>query len=405
MPDSLVARRLTRLILAGIVLAAGGISLYVPLVLAAVGAGFSGTWAATIIFATNLGRVIGSFIASRQALFTERPAALVATILLEGVALFAMAFASAPLAYGAAALAAGLGSGMSFPGMKAWLLRIPGGEPSRVFAELSLAMRLGMLWGYVAGAFVPPGRLLEVFSVVLVSFVAYAAAMGLATRRITALAQAPSTTPVPRAGDAPTPPDEPVPIGLRTLIALSALFWLLMIQPTVAMSLHVPRYVPELPVQTTYWVMTLTILLLQTRVTPLARGLAGHARYLRLGFAVQGAGFALMALAGTHATAVVIAAVLLALGQVLFVPSSDVLLTAIARARGLAPGPLMARQLVQQNLGVMLGALAAGALFDLGVAHGWPALSWSLLALASAAALALSVSRHRARHAAQQPSA
>ena len=168
----------------------------------------------------------------------------------------------------------------------------------------------------------------------------------------------------------------------------NAAFWFLTIQPTVTMSLYVPRYVPGLPVSTTYWVTTVIVLLLQMRVTAMAHGVAGHLRFLRAGCLCMLAGFCAMAVAGGHVAPVLLAAVLLALSQVFYGPSFDVLVSGDARARGLDTGQTMARQHFWQNLGMMTGSLAAGALFDLGVRWQWPALGWVVLAAGSIALLA-----------------
>jgi hypothetical protein len=65
-----------------------------------------------------------------------------------------------------------------------------------------------------------------------------------------------------------------------------------------------------------------------------------------------------------------------------------VLVSGDARARGLDTGQMLARQHFWQNLGMMTGSLAAGALFDLGVRWQWPALAWIVLAVGSLAMLA-----------------
>jgi hypothetical protein len=64
------------------------------------------------------------------------------------------------------------------------------------------------------------------------------------------------------------------------------------------------------------------------------------------------------------------------------------LVAGAARARGLDPGQMMARQHFWQNLGMMTGSLAAGVLFDLGVRWQWPAFGWIVLAAGSLALLA-----------------
>jgi MFS family permease len=375
-----------RLVFTGVALASGGIAFYVPLLLSAVGLAHSGAWAAGILFGTNLGRLVGSHLASRHGVFTQRRGAIVGNILLEGVALFSMAFIASPGGLAAVATLAGLGSGLSFPGMKSCLMRLPGVDGARVFAGLSLALRLGMALGYLAGALVGANHLTAVFSVLLVMFVGYAGLMDLAMRDIASAPAEPSATPAPQAAPAPSA-DAPLPVALTPVLLANAVFWFLTIQPTVTMSLYVPRYVPGLAVSTTYWVTTVTVLLLQLRVTRLARGTAGHLAFLRIGIACMAASFALLALAGGRAVPVLAAAVLLALSQVFYSPSLDVLVAGDARARGLDLGKTMARQLFWQNLGMMSGSLFAGALFDEALRRAMPSLAWSIPATCSLAML------------------
>ncbi|MEP6504834.1 MAG: MFS transporter [Betaproteobacteria bacterium] len=382
-----------RLIYLGVALASGGIAFYVPLVLSTVGLTHSGVWAAAILFGTNLGRVAGSHLASRDGVFTRRARAIVANILVEGVALFSMAFLPAPWMLVAAATVAGLGSGLSFPGMKNALLRLDGLDPARAFAGLSMSFRVGMVAGYLAGAVVGANHLVAVFTALLALFVAYAAAMRTvladidAGQRVEAARPAPAAPPI-----APLAVAAPPRLDIALLLLANAMFWFLTIQPTVTMSLYVPRYVPGLPVSTSYWVTTVTIALLQMHVTRRARDVAMHLAFLRVGCACMLAAFCAMALAGAHVAVVVGAAVLLALSQVFYGPSLDVLISTDARARGLDTGRMMARQQFWQNLGMMTGSLAAGVLFDLGVRWGAPAFGWSVVAVGALGLLgALSV--------------
>ena len=393
-----------RLIYTGVALASGGIAFYVPLMLSAVGLAHSGVWAAGILFGTNLGRLVGSHVAGRRSALTQRSGVIVGNILMEGAALFSMAFLAAPWMLVAMATVAGLGSGMSFPGMKNALLRLPGLDSSRAFAGLSMSLRLGMVGGYLAGALVGGDHLVTVFSVLLAMFVAYAGCMRVVLRDIEAAQRTalPRATASASAVAADAPPAAPLSIGW--LMASNAVFWFLTIQPTVTMSLYVPRYVPGLPVSTTYWVTTVIVLALQMRVTAMARGGAGHLRFLFVGIWCMLASFCAMAAAGTHAGPVLAAAVLLALSQVFYGPSFDVLVTGDARARGLDTGQVLARQHFWQNLGMMTGSLAAGALFDLGLRWGWPAFGWLVLAGGSLAMLAaLAVVRRRAAVLLQAP--
>jgi hypothetical protein len=384
----------------GVALASGGIAFYVPLMLSTVGLAHSGAWAAGILFGTNLGRLVGSHFASRHGVFTQRRGAIVANILLEGVALFSMAFFAAPWMLVAVATLAGLGSGLSFPGLKNYLLKLRDVDSARIFAGLALALRLGMALGYLAGALVGAAHLTAVFTALLAMFVGYAAFMDVAMRDIDASVRD-ATPPMPAATPAVMPvaatPAAALDVNISAMLLMNAAFWFLTIQPTVTMSLYVPRFVPGLAVSTTYWVTTVTILLLQMRVTRLARATAGHLAFLGVGIACMAISFATLALAGSRIAPVLVAAVLLALSQVFYGPSLDVLVASDARARGLDIGKTMARQLFWQNLGMMGGSLFAGVLFDVALRRGLPSLSWIVPGAGALVLLALSLGALRAR--------
>ncbi len=375
-----------RLIYTGVALASGGIAFYLPLMLSTVGLAYSGMWAAAILFGVNLGRLAGSRFASRHALFTQRSGAIVANILLEGVALFSMAFLARPWMLVTAAIVAGLGSGLSFSGMRNALLRIAGLEPGRAFAGLSIAFRVGMSGGYLAGALVGAAHLTAVFSVLLLLFMAYAIAMHLALGDIAAAERVAQQAPAPAPRVDALPGRTAAP--LARLLAATLVFWFLTIQPTVTLSLYVPRFVPGLPVSSTYWVMTVTVLVLQMRVTALARDARGHLRFLRLGIACMLAGFCVMCIPAGGVAPVLLATVLLALSQVFFCPSMDVLVADAAHAGGLDTGRTLARQHFWQNLGTMCGSLAAGAVFDLSLRWSVPWLTWAVVAAGALAMLA-----------------
>jgi MFS family permease len=222
-------------------------------------------------------------------------------------------------------------------------------------------------------------------------FVGYAAFMDLAMRGIEAAAVDMPPAPIAVRSTPDAAADVPAvapPGDMTAMLLMNVAFWFLTIQPTVTMSLYVPRYVPGLAVSTTYWVTTVTVLLLQMRVTRLAGGAAGHRLFLAIGIVCMATSFATMALSGGHVAPVLVAAVLLALSQVFYSPSLDVLVTGDARARGLDLGKTMARQLFWQNLGMMSGSLFAGALFDQALRLGTPSLGWSVPAAASIALLA-----------------
>ena len=391
-----------RLMYLGVALGAGGVAFYVPLMLSQVGQHFSGVWAASILFATNLGRTLGSHFGSRHSFFTERPAAIVSSILLEGLALFSMALLHAPWAFATVALAAGLGSGLSFPGLKNYLLKLKDLDSARLFAGLSMAIRLGMLFGYFSGALVTARHMTAVFTAILMMFIGYATFMRLAIGDILANPpsepQAPqepaSTTTAARSITASVEARQP---ALISLLLSNVVFWFLTIQPTVALTLYVPRFVPGMSVSTTFWISSLTVLLLQMRVTRVAKNADSHLGFLLFGYGSLLASFALMAVAGSEAWLVMSAAVLLALGQIFYVPSFDVIVSGYAKEHGMQTGPMMARQHFYQNIGVMCGSLVAGGLFDLGVHWGMPALNWCVLAVLAAVMLLLLTTGARRR--------
>lgn len=102
----------------------------------------------------------------------------------------------------------------------------------------------------------------------------------------------------------------------------------------------------------------------------------------------MGASFVAMALAGGNVAMVLAASALLALAQVFFAPSLDVLVSGDARARGADTGRMLARQQFWANLGMMTGSLFAGALFDEALRRALPSLTWSVPALGTLALLA-----------------
>jgi MFS family permease len=391
-----------RLMYLGVALGAGGVAFYVPLMLSQVGQHFSGVWAASILFATNLGRTLGSHFGSRHSFFTERPAAIVSSILLEGLALFSMALLHAPWAFATVALAAGLGSGLSFPGLKNYLLKLKDLDSARLFAGLSMAIRLGMLFGYFSGALVTARHMTAVFTAILMMFIGYATFMRLAIGDI--LANPPSEPQAPQEPASTTTAARPITASVEarqpaliSLLLSNVVFWFLTIQPTVALTLYVPRFVPGMSVSTTFWISSLTVLLLQMRVTRVAKNADSHLGFLLFGYGSLLASFALMAVAGSEAWLVMSAAVLLALGQIFYVPSFDVIVSGYAKEHGMQTGPMMARQHFYQNIGVMCGSLVAGGLFDLGVHWGMPALNWCVLAVLAAVMLLLPTTGARRR--------
>jgi predicted MFS family arabinose efflux permease len=102
-------------------------------------------------------------------------------------------------------------------------------------------------------------------------------------------------------------------------------------------------------------------------------------------------------LVDNQAWLVISGAVLLALGQIFYVPSFDVVVSGYTKEHGMQTGPMMARQHFYQNVGVMCGSLVAGALFDVGLRWRMPALNWCVLAALAAAMLLLRTTKARRR--------
>jgi hypothetical protein len=196
------------------------------------------------------------------------------------------------------------------------LLKLKDLESSRLFAGLSMAIRLGMLFGYLSGALVTARHMTAVFTAILVMFIGYATLMRLAMGDI--LANPPSE---PQAAPEAvgvsaaslTAAVEARQPALSSLLLSNVVFWFLTIQPTVALTVYVPRFVPGMSVSTTFWISSLTVLLLQMRVTRMAKSADRHLSFLLFGYGSLLASFSLMALAGSEAWLVMSAAVLLAL--------------------------------------------------------------------------------------------
>ena len=388
------------LIYIGVALASAGVALYTPLIVSETGKNFSGTWAAAILFGLNLGRVVGSHLGGHYPKFSNHPLSVSGNILLEGVALYCMAFLQQAWALALFALLAGLGSGLSFPGLKNYLLKLKELDQTSLFSRLSFAIRIGLVGGYLGAAWVPIHNLKLVFFLVLLSFVAYGIFMLYAMRaisrheelslaldreRATARENSSAEEKNHRASTQQnlTPVDKkPVKLPLKFHLS-NALFWCFAIQPMIGFSLHIPLFTPELSVSTPFWLAAMVIILFQIPVSKRAVRMRDHFRFLQIGYGCLFVSFVLMVLQGQHASAVIASAILLSFGQVFYGPSFDVVIARFASNSTEDTARLMSQQMFYQSMGTMIGSLLGGVLFDLAQKVHWSGLNWFLLAAGS----------------------
>lgn len=379
------------LIYIGVALASAGVALYTPLIVSETGKNFSGTWAAAILFGLNLGRVAGSYLGGRFPRMANHPLAVSGNILLEGIALYCMAYLQQAWALALFAVLAGLGSGLSFPGLKNYLLKLKDLDQASLFSRLAFAIRMGLVGGYLLASWVPIHSLKMVFLFVLISFIAYSVFMLYAMRAISrheaqslALA-ALQNQPASRHAEARhQAADNLAPAKLPLMFHLSnAVFWCFAIQPMIGFSLHIPQFTPEIPVSTPFWLAALVIIFFQIPVSKRAVRTRDHFRFLRIGYGCLFLSFALMVFAGQYASAVIASAILLSFGQVFYGPSFDVVIARFADSSPEQTGKLMSQQMLYQSIGTMVGSLIGGVLFDLAQRLQTPGLNWLLLALGS----------------------
>jgi len=375
------------LIYVGVAIASGGVALYTPIIVSETGMHFSGFWAASILFSLNLGRVLGSFLGSRFPLAANHPLSISGNIFLEGIALYFMAYLQQAWALALFALFAGLGSGLSFPGLKNYLLKLKGIDQSSLFSRLAFAIRIGLVGGYLTASWVPHHSLHIVFTIVFITFILYGIFMLIAMRAIArnesvhiAIEKEPSLT----SGDKLAPTSQTQQTQLPLMFYLSnAVFWCFAVQPMIGFSLHIPKYTPEIPVSTPFWIAALIIIIFQIPISRMAVRTRDHFRFLQIAYVCLFLSFLTMLVFNRSGTAVIASAILLSFAQVFYGPSLDVLTARFADRVTADTGQLMSKQMLYQSMGNMVGSLAGGVLFDLAQHLKLPATNWLLLALTS----------------------
>jgi len=393
------------LIYVGVAIASGGVALYTPIIVSETGKHFSGFWAASILFGLNLGRVLGSYAGSRFPKAANHPWAVSGNIFLEGIALYCMAFLDHAWALATLALLAGLGSGLSFPGLKNYLLKLRELDQSALFSRLAFAIRMGLVGGYLTASWVPHDHLKLVFFIVLVTFIAYGVFMLIAMKAIAkneALYLAAQselsndaelvTQEINEAALNSSMPSRMAELPLMFYLS-NAVFWCFAVQPMIGFSLHIPKFTPDIPVSTPFWLAALVIIFFQIPISKRAIRTRDHFKFLQIGYLCLFVSFVVMILFGHSSAAVITSAILLSFGQVFYGPSLDVLTARFADKVNADTGQLMSRQMLYQSMGNMIGSMAGGVLFDLAQSMHNPALNWLILAVGSLAMVILSKSK------------
>ncbi len=405
------------LIYLGVAIASGGVALYTPLIVSETGIKFSGFWAASILCGLNLGRVIGSWLGSRFPATANHPLAVSGNILLEGIALYCMAFLEQAWALAIFAVLAGLGSGLSFPGLKFYLLKLRDLDQTALFSRLSFAIRIGLVAGYLLAGWIPHHTMKLVFLIVLITFISYGllmlAAMRAIVRHESNLLQQQLEQEQQQklacdlvAGNEKLSHERSQQSELPLLFYLSnAVFWCFAVQPTIGFSLHIPKFTPDLSVSTPFWIAAVVIIAFQIPVSKQAVRNKDHFRFLQFGYLSLFLSFLCMLAFPAYAATVIIASVLLSFAQIFYGPSLDVLTARYADRVSADTGQLMSRQMLYQSLGNMTGSLAGGLLFDLAQRWNMPAINWGLLAAGSLVMVILSQNKIPSlyRHATHHP--
>ncbi len=363
----------------GILLANMGSYIWFPVLVASLGGTGSGFWAGVVMCMTYVGRLLATFcyegIAARGGV---RGGVFLGTAL-EAVALGLMGFTDGVLAYSVLAFFIGFGSGTSFPGLKNVLVSFPEEERPKAFSAFQMAAQVGLFGGALLGAVLADVELRTLFSVVFAFFMAFCLLASVLIPR-NGFERAPAVgTHVPLFSLSALKGIEVR--GATRYFLLSAAFWFLALGFVVGIPLHMEAYVPQWAPSLPFWITGLSMLLLQyplfkqfnKRFSPgavMAVGLAG----MTVAFIAFGA--------GRTGPWVVAGCLMVVLGEILFVPSFDLWVARRVPEHRLAKA--MGAMHFFRSAGNMLGALAAGILFDLSRSLDMAGGNWYVSALLAA---------------------
>ncbi|MFC9994092.1 MFS transporter [Nocardia sp. NPDC127526] len=354
---------------AGITLAQIGSYIYLPILIPILGADFGGFWAGFVIFLTYVGRLLSTFFYEGLiARFANRNT-VIAGVLVEAVAIGLMGFASGIPIFSVLAFFVGFGSGMSFPGLKNILGKFPEQDRPKAFSSFQMAYQLGLLGGAMLGGLFVGVDLRVLFSVVFALFLGYCLVAF-------SLIPADPAERIPRTG---TPLFSIAVLrGLRIgggtrYFLLSSVYWMLAATFFVSMPLHMAAYVPHWSPSVPFWIAGLTLLILQYPLFGFMNRRFAPALLMAIGFGAICVADLLFG-AGRTALWVVIGAIVVVLGDILFTPSFDVWVSGKMAAERLAKA--MGAMHFFRSFGNMVGSLTAGLLFEVALRAGIPGLNW-----------------------------
>ncbi|WP_049648965.1 MFS transporter [Kitasatospora sp. MY 5-36] len=370
---------------AGILLANTGSYIWFPVLVASLGGVDSGFWAGVVMAMTYVGRLLATFFYEGVALRIGIRGAVFLGTALEAVALGLMGFGTGVLVYAVLAFFIGFGSGTSFPGLKNVLASYPDDERPKAFSTFQMAGQVGVFGGAMLGAVLADVELRTLFSVVFAIFLAFCLA---------------ASSFIPRDGFQPPAPVEPgggaaarKPLfstavfkgidirGATRYFLLSAVFWFLSIGFIVGIPLHMERYVPQWAPSSPFWITGLSILVLQYPVFKFLIGRFSPAVVMAIGLTGMTVAFTALG-AGRGAAWVVVGALTVVLGEILFVPSFDMWIARKVPERQLAKA--MGAMHFFRSAGNMAGSVLAGVLFDLSRSAGVPGANWYVDAVVAA---------------------
>ncbi|MDH6111819.1 DHA1 family multidrug resistance protein-like MFS transporter [Kitasatospora sp. MAP12-15] len=364
----------------GIALAHIGNYIYFPLLVSNLGVAYSGFWAGFVMFLTYVGRLASTFCYEGVSQRLGVRSGVIAGVAVEAFALLGMGFVHGIALYSVLAFFVGLGSGISFPGLKNILSTFPEADRPKAFSSFQMSCQLGAISGAMIGGLFVGVDMRILFSAVFALFAVYCLAAVFVIP-----ADAAAATAEPGAPKAPLF-SASVLKGLRLgggghYFILSSVFWLLSISFLVGIPLHMQEYVKGLPISMPFWITGITLLVLQY---PVLRFMNKH---LKPG-QVMAVAFAAMTLAylffgaGRSALWVVVGCFVVVFGDILFTPSFDLWVTKQIPREGLARA--MGSMHFFRSFGNMVGTLSAGALYDLARTTGIPGLNWYVIAVIAA---------------------
>jgi DHA1 family multidrug resistance protein-like MFS transporter len=371
---------------AGISLAHVGNYIWFPIFVATLGATASGFWAGVVMFLTYVGRLLATFFFEGTAVRLGNRATVVLAVLVEAVALGLMGFVEGVALYSLLAFFIGFGSGLSFPGLKNILGAFPEESRAKAFSTFQMACQVGALAGALAGGLFVGIDLRVLFSVVFALFLAYSLAAFLF---------------IPGDGQRPetTPPlfNASILAGLRIgggarYFLLSSVFWFLSISFLVGIPLHMQAYVSQWPASVPFWITGITLLALQLHTFKFMIKRFRPGQVMALAFGMMALSYLAFG-AGRSAWWVVVGCFVVVFGDMLFAPAFDIWVSKRFPAERLARA--MGAMHFFRSFGNMVGALAAGALYDVARVTGVPGLNWFLLVAIAVGCVVVSLASAR----------